>query len=813
MPEVVVDFGPPPRAPFHLPHLPGFGSRSSKLITASAAIVISISLVSFTIFSVATNNSDFKKKHGITTAADQAQATSGSSKSLEALPGGGVATGIGGTSGTNAPVVTLTSQPASVTVGNKTHLKWSVTNNPKSCIASDDWSGNKPTSGEEDTPSLTKVQTYIFTLTCKTSTGTGFATVSVGATEQGGTGNVATRPTVTLATNPTSTYTGLTSTLSWSVSNNPNICKASGDWSGDKTPEGAEATPALKTTKKYTYTLTCTNSAGTGFATATVQTLDPPPDVPIVTMYSTPVSPVTIGTDTTINWSVNNNPTSCTASGNWSGSKGASGSFKTGALNTIKAYSYTLTCGNASGSTSTTVDITVVPNRPVVSLSVSPSSTTTGTPVTISWSATNSPTSCTASGDWSGSITPTSSGTRSFTPSSAKTYLFSLSCTNAGGDGFQNNIPLTVTNPAAPVVTISTTPISVTTGGSANITWSATNNPTSCTAGGTGWSGTKAKSGTQSTGALNTIGTFTYSLSCSNAGGTGSASTSVSVSSGTTTSPPVVTMSASPTSIGTGSSSTISWSATNSPTSCTASGTGWSGSKGASGTQSTGAMNTAGTFTYTLSCSNSAGSGSKSVTLTVVAVPSVTISVNPVTITAGASATATVTWSATNTPTSCTASGSWTGTKAASGTTTVGPITSAGTYTYTLTCANTGGTGPSKSTTLTATPPVVVYCSGNTICYGPNDLKQHVTATNCWAYNTNRVINVTSLNNGYHNKGRGNLLPSGYTGVCGNVNLAPFISGSSSIPSIGTHNHASSTKGNTGTVSTYLQGWYDATKP
>jgi hypothetical protein len=131
----------------------------------------------------------------------------------------------------------------------------------------------------------------------------------------------------------------------------------------------------------------------------------------------------------------------------------------------------------------------------------------------------------------------------------------------------------------------------------------------------------------------------------------------------------------------------------------------------------------------------------------------------------------------------------------------------AGSYTYTLNCTNAGGTGTnSKVLTVSA-----AYCSGNTPCYGPADLALHNTTTNCWGYNGNRVVDVTSLNNGYHKAQQGNLLPNAT--ICGNVNMSPYLSGSSSISGIGSHNHGSAPKNNTGRMASYLVGYYDATKP
>jgi hypothetical protein len=810
-----------PNLPIQPPHIPGLGKLSTKVITIGAAVVICISMVIFAIFSVLTNDKSYVSSHNLETASTKiSPPSSGSNKNKAALPGGGIATGVGGTTGTNSPVVTITADPASVTVGKTALLKWSATNNPTSCTASEDWTGTKKSSGSETTQPLTVVQTYLFTLTCKTKTGTGFATVSVGATAQGGTGNIATRPTVSLAANPTSIYTNDSSTLTWSATNNPTSCTASGSWSGAKAGSGAEGTGQLTTAKSYSYTLTCKNSAGSGFATVTVAVVDPPPNLPIVTIASNPVGPVIPGTPVTLTWSSTNNP-SCTASGDWGGAKASSGSESTGALNTIRTYNFTITCSNATGGTFDSAAIQVLPNPPSVSLTVSPSSITVGNSATLNWNATNSPTSCTASGDWGGS--KASSGSQSTgTLNTARNYVYNLSCTNAGGTGFMKNVNLAVTIPPAPQVSLSANPISVTTGGSSTLSWSATNNPTSCTASGD-WGGSKASSGTQNTGSLNVVKTYSYTLSCSNAGGSDSSTTTVGVSSGgSAASPPVVTISVSPSSIGTGSNATISWSATNNPTSCTASGS-WSGSKAGSGSTSTGVMNTAGSYTYSLSCSNSAGSGSNSAPLTVIAIPVVSLSVSPSSINTGGSAT--ITWSVTNNPTSCSAGGSWSGSKANSGSQNTGAINTAGSYSYSLSCTNSGGTG-SKSTSLTVSNPGPVYCAGKTPCYGPSDLAGHSGPGNCWGWNLDWVINITSFRpqhpGGIDRSATSTIENS--TATC-NHDLHAILQGNAGIPGYlesggkTTHGHASETVNNTESgkniskLLSYRVGYYDASKP
>lgn len=81
---------------------------------------------------------------------------------------------------------------------------------------------------------------------------------------------------------------------------------------------------------------------------------------------------------------------------------------------------------------------------------------------------------------------------------------------------------------------------------------------------------------------------------------------------------PTLTLTASPTTVTSGSSSTLTWTVSNA-TSCTASG-GWTGNKTATGgTESTGPLSS--NKTYTLNCSNSNGSASASATVSVGSTP------------------------------------------------------------------------------------------------------------------------------------------------------------------------------------------------
>lgn len=241
-------------------------------------------------------------------------------------------------------------------------------------------------------------------------------------------------------------------------------------------------------------------------------------------------------------------------------------------------------------------------------------------------------------------------------------------------------------------VSLTASPQSVSANGTTTLTWSS-QNTSQCSASG-GWSGTKATSGSQVVGPL--TAPTTYSLSCTNAAGkSASASTSITIAAPTTT-PPALTLSASPDTVTAGTTSTLTWSSTNT-TSCTASG-GWSGNQALSGSVKTAAISQSTAFT--LDCTGSGGTVRKSVTVNLASTtsaPTLSLSASPATIQPGQ--TTALQWTSTDT-TSCTASGGWSGNQAISGSATVGPLLA--NTSYSLSCTGKSGS-VQKSAQVTVT--------------------------------------------------------------------------------------------------------------
>jgi Subtilase family len=242
--------------------------------------------------------------------------------------------------------------------------------------------------------------------------------------------------------------------------------------------------------------------------------------VPTLTLAAPTIA---FGGSTTLGWSTID-ASSCTASGGWTGSQATSGSV-TVTPTVAGPTTYTLTCTNtagtsASGSVVLFATSGAPPAAPVLSLSAT--SIRVGQSATLSWS--DSATNCTASGSWTGTLA--ASGDRTLTPTAVGTDTFTLICTSNGGPSAASSVTLTVTPevtvPPAPVLTLQAASVPAET--TVTITWSSPT-ATSCIASGdnnataSGWTGTLASAGTDTVTPV-AVGSYTYSIACSNSAGT-----------------------------------------------------------------------------------------------------------------------------------------------------------------------------------------------------------------------------------------------------------------------------------------------------
>ncbi len=318
--------------------------------------------------------------------------------------------------------LTLTANPTTVSQNGSTTLTWSSTNTA-SCSASGGWSGNKGTSGSEV---INQLQTdTVFNLTCTGDNGSVDASVSVTVSTQD-----PASPTVDLTANPTSVSLNGSTTLSWQ-SNNVESCSASGDWSGSKGTSGEETIDSL--TENSTFTLTCNGPDGGRSDTVSVVVNDP---AVTVALSAAPTSVPLYGS-TTLTWT-SSNAQSCTASGNWSGSRATQGEITVDSL--TENSTYNLSCSGSGGTAEDSVSVTVDTTALSVNLAADPTSIPSDGSTTLTWESANAD-NCTASGDWSGS--KDLSGTETIDGLTADSQ-FTLTCSDADGS-VSDSVDVTIT--------------------------------------------------------------------------------------------------------------------------------------------------------------------------------------------------------------------------------------------------------------------------------------------------------------------------------------------------------------------------------
>lgn len=156
---------------------------------------------------------------------------------------------------TPKPVVTLTGNPSTITVGATTTLNW-TSNNATSCSAA--WTSATSTSGSAIVAPAT---TTNYAITCTGAGGSSSATTTITVNPIS---NPDPKPTVTLTGNPSTIDKGNSSTLSWS-STNATSCSAA--WTSATSTSGTASVTPSSTTE---YSISCTGAGGSASATTTI---------------------------------------------------------------------------------------------------------------------------------------------------------------------------------------------------------------------------------------------------------------------------------------------------------------------------------------------------------------------------------------------------------------------------------------------------------------------------------------------------------------------------------------------------------------
>lgn len=513
--------------------------------------------------------------------------------------------------------------------GQSVQLSWNVTGAVQCAasggVAGDGWTGNLAAAGTQ-VISESAGGTINYVLTCTYSGGrTAHTSVTI----------IWLGPTPVVQFNgPTAVWTTTPATLTWN-SNVAPCAITGGGLSLTNLPATGSTTTTQANASDVVYTLTCGPAAQATNAFVTVS-------------YVTPsLVLVANGTDRLIGqtfflqWTTNAN--SCVPSGGapndgWD-NNAFNGFYAQNqepfylVVTTPGTYTYTLTCSSGTLREQQSVTVTFENNPPYVTDSLSSSTVTfSASPadyVTLSWISNLSSCGLNSTPDVPvsyGGNAGFPQGELTVTPTQSGTFALSVYCAPVNSNTATvtaTALTLTVLPPPPPVVTISFNPATIIAGQSYQASWNATN-ANACTLTGQ-WGGSVqqvAPVGSQTLIAP-AAGQYTFGATCTSidtntAGASGQSTLAVL--------PFEATLTASATSVTSGSSFTLSWTSQGAST-CSGSGGGangaaWSGPLATSGTQIQ-STSQIGSFTYTLSCSG-AGESTAPQQVTVVVSPAST---------------------------------------------------------------------------------------------------------------------------------------------------------------------------------------------
>ena len=388
-----------------------------------------------------------------------------------------------------------------------------------------------------------------------------------------------------------------------------------------------------------TYYITCSNSAGSDNDSVTVN-VGQQGNAPTVDLSADDTS-INDGESTTLRWTTGNNPTSCTASGDWSGSKSISGSSQsTGSLTSTKTYN--ISCSNSFGSNNDSVTVSVNDiNRDQPDVTTRSATDIEENEATLRGEVDGNGLSTRVWFEWGedrddvedgdGEETDemsTGSGTDSFDEDidgldEDTIYYFRAVARNSEGTDYGSVLSFRTDedggNDGDVNVDLRADRTRLGYGDSTTLRWDS-DNADSCRAlrGTGGWSGSKNRSGSFNTGAL--YNTTTYEISCEDNNDEDSDSVTIVVENQIVEpipQQPTVVIYADSTNLAYNGATSVRWNTVNA-TSCTASGgsIGWAGTKSIGpGSFYTGSLSS--TRTYTITCYNNVGSSTDSATVNV----------------------------------------------------------------------------------------------------------------------------------------------------------------------------------------------------
>jgi hypothetical protein len=553
-----------------------------------------------------------------------------------------------------------------------------------------------------------------------TPSATGTSNVAISAVNVTGTGTATLvlvvlppPPVITSGTTATAT-TGAAFTYQIAATNSPTSFGANGLPSGLGVNASGLISGTATATGTSNVTISAINAGGTGSATLVLTVLPPPP---VITSATNAMA--VKGSPFTYQITATNSPTGYGASGLPSGLTVNSSGLISGTPTATGASNVSISATNAGGIGSATLALIVEPPPPVITSGTN-ATATMGSPFTYQITATNGPTSFSASGLPAGLSVDPVMGIISGTATTTGTSDVTISAANITGTGSATLVLVVL--PPPPVITSGSNAMA-TEGSPFSYQITATNNPASYGASGLP-AGLTVNSFGLISGTPTATGTSDISISATNAGGTGNATLALIV----LPPPPVITSgSAATATVGVPFSYQIT--ATNGPTSFGAAGLPPGLSVDPVMGVISGTATATGTSNVTITAANVSGTGSAILFLNVLPPAPVVTSGTSATATQGVLFTYQIT--ATNNPTSYAATGLPPGL-------TVDPVmgiisgtaTATGTSNITISAVNLGGTGSAiLALSVLPPPPIITSGASATVTEG-QPFSYQITATN-----------------------------------------------------------------------------------
>jgi len=349
--------------------------------------------------------------------------------------------------------------------------------------------------------------------------------------------------------------------------------------------------------------------------------------------------------------------------------------------------------------------------RPTISITASPMTIFSGSSSTLTWSSAGAITASINQGIGSVPV----NGSLSVSPRKTKTYTITV----RNSSGYRTESVKVTVKPARPTVIFGAAPGSIIQGQSSNLSWTAGNATRVSINRGIG---TVALHGSRT---ISPSATTTYTITVTGSGGTVTATTTVIVNAG----PPVITFSASPTTILAGQGSTLNWTTVSATSVTIEPGIGSTGLTGSA------TVLPSQTTIYTLAATGAGGTSSSQIEIQVQDLaPTVTLTANPAAIQEGEATT--LNWTSSNADSALLDNGI--GAVALNGSVAISP---SATTTYILSV-----TGPGGSKTVSAT--VTVFSGIRYHAYIPDffDKKIRIIDTNTGSICKTIEIAGTSTN-------------------------------------------------------------------